>query len=95
MKVTFSTADEALYRRLKARAAADGRPVRELVEDALREWLERREDREDVEGAREALAEYERDGGVAAAEHFEHLAAELRERYGSSADRPSSQGTDR
>ena len=33
--------------------------------------------------AAEALAEYERDGGTAAAAFFEHLAAEARAEYGS------------
>ena len=83
MKVTFATDDEALYRAVKARAASDGRTVREVVEEALRQWLERGEDAEDAAAAREALAEYEKDGGVAAADYFQHLASELRARYGS------------
>jgi hypothetical protein len=39
---------------------------------------------EDRASARDALAEYERDGGAAAAAYFEHLAAEARAEYGSS-----------
>jgi predicted DNA binding CopG/RHH family protein len=86
VKVTFATDDEALYRAVKARAAATGRPVREVVEEALRQWLGRREDEEDIADADQALADYEREGGVAAADYFEHLAAELRARYGSDRD---------
>lgn len=81
MKVTFATSDESLYRAVKARAALEGRTVREVVEEALRDWLERRDDAEDAAAARGALAEYEREGGVGAAEYFEHLAAELRAQY--------------
>lgn len=83
MKVTFATDDEALYRAVKARAAAMGKPVRQVVEEALRQWLQRGEDAEDIADADQALADYEREGGVAAADYFEHLAAELRGRYGS------------
>ncbi len=82
MKVTFSIEDESVYRSVKARAAASGRTVREIVEEALREWLDRHEDADDARAAADALAEYEREGGVAAAEYFEHLASELRARYG-------------
>jgi predicted DNA binding CopG/RHH family protein len=86
VKVTFATDDDSLYRAVKAKAAARGRPVREVVEEALRQWLERQEDEEDVADADQALADYEREGGVAAADYFQHLAAELRARYGPDRD---------
>lgn len=84
MKATFDL-DAALYRAIKVEAARDERSLRDLVEEALREWLERREDLEDRQTAAEALAEYERDGGIAAEEFLAHAAAETRSRYGSDA----------
>ena len=39
-------------------------------------------DDEDRASAADALAEYEREGGTAAADFFEHLAAEARAEYG-------------
>ena len=66
-------------------ARAD-RSVREIVDEALAAWLERLEDAEDAAAAAEALAEYERDGGVAADEFFRVHAAETRATYGSSGE---------
>lgn len=82
MKVTFDIADETLYRAVKVEAARIDRPVREIVEEALAQWLERLEDEEDRESSLEALAEYERDGGQAADDFFGTLAAEATARYG-------------
>jgi plasmid stability protein len=83
MKVTFDI-DAELYRAIKVEAARSDRSVRDVVAEALSGWLERAEDEEDQASATDALAEYEREGGTAAAEFFEHLAAEARARYGSS-----------
>jgi len=82
MKVTFDIADETLYRAIKVEAARIDRPIREIVEEALAQWLERREEEEDREAALEALAEYEREGGQAADDFFRTLAAEAKARYG-------------
>ena len=82
MKVTFALEDADLYRDIKVESARSGRSVREIVEEALREWLERREEAEDKQAAAAALDEYRREGGVDAHAHFGHLAAELHERYG-------------
>ena len=82
MKVTIDL-DADLYRSLKVEAARADRSVRDVMSDALSQWLERREDEEDRASAAEALAEYERDGGIAAAEVFEKLAAETKAEYGS------------
>ncbi len=82
MKVTIDL-DADLYRSLKVEAARADRSVRDVMADALGQWLERREDEEDRESAAEALAEYQRDGGTAAAEYFEKLAAEAKAEYGS------------
>jgi predicted transcriptional regulator len=74
--------DDDLYRAIRVEAARADRPVREVVEEALAAWLERAEELEDLESAKEALAEYERDGGVAAADWFRERAAETRATYG-------------
>jgi predicted transcriptional regulator len=85
MKVTIDL-DPDLYRAVKVEAARADRSVRELVDEALAGWLERREEAEDAAVAAEALAEYERDGGVAADDFFRAHAAETRAEYGSSGD---------
>lgn len=82
MKVTIDI-DADVYRSLKVEAARADRSVRDVVEDALGAWLRQAEEDEDRASAAEALAEYRRDGGAAAAEVFEKLAAEARAEYGS------------
>ena len=82
MKVTIDIGDEPLYRAIKVEAARVDRTVREIVAEALGEWLERREDEQDREAAGAALAEYERDGGSAAEEFLRTVAADLRAEYG-------------
>ena len=82
MKVTFDI-DPDLYRSVRVEAARADRSIRDVVAEALAGWLEAREDDEDRASAADALAEYERDGGAAAADVFEHLAAETRAEYGS------------
>ena len=82
MKVTIDL-DPDLYRSLKVESARADRSVREVVADAIAAWLERQEADEDRASAAEALEEYRRDGGTAAAAFFEHLAAEARAEYGS------------
>ena len=81
MKVTIALRDEALYRAVRIRAVESGRQIRDVVEEALREWLERREDAEDRDLAREALAEYDAAGGEDADAFFERLVAEGRVAY--------------
>lgn len=85
MKVTFDL-DPDLYRAVKVEAARSDRSVRDVLAEALASWLEQRETEEDRASAQAALDEYRRDGGQAAAEFFEHLAAEARATYGSDAD---------
>lgn len=82
MKATFDL-NADLYRAIRVEAARADRPVREVVEEALGAWLERAEEAEDLASAAEALAEYGRDGGVAAEEFFERMAAETKAAYGS------------
>jgi len=85
MKVTIDL-DPGLYRAVKVEAARADRSVREIVDEALAAWLERFEEAEDVTAAAEALADYQRDGGVAADEFFRVHAAETRAAYGSSGE---------
>jgi predicted transcriptional regulator len=85
MKVTVDI-DPELYRALKVEAARADRSVRDVLADAIEAWLERSEDDEDRASAAEALAEYRRDGGVAAEEYFGALVAETRAAYGSAGE---------
>ena len=85
MKVTVDI-DPGLYRAVKVEAARADRSVREIVDESLTAWLERLEDAEDTAAAIEALAEYQRDGGVAADEFFRAHAAETRAAYSSSGE---------
>ncbi len=82
MKVTIDLSDD-IYRAVKVEAARSDRSVREIVDEAIRAWLEAAETREDLESAQAALAEYRRDGGEAAESFFGSLAAETRAVYGS------------
>jgi hypothetical protein len=85
MKVTIDL-DAELYRAVKVEAVRAHRSVREIVDEALAAWLEGFEDAEDASAAVQALAEYTRDGGVAADEFFRAHAAETRAAYGSPSD---------
>lgn len=82
MKITLDV-DPELYRAVRVQAARTDRSVRDVVAEAMTQWLERTEEAEDRESAAAALEEYRRDGGAAAAEFFEHLAAEAKAEYGS------------
>lgn len=81
MKVTIAFRDDALYRTIRVRAAADGRQVRDIVEEALTAWLEAREDGEDASASKQALAEYEQAGGTDADAFFRRMVAEGRVTY--------------
>ena len=83
MKITIDV-DGDLYRAIRVEAARADRTVREVLAEAMTEWLDRAEDAEDRASAADALQEYRRDGGTAAAEFFEHLAAEAKAEYGAS-----------
>lgn len=81
MKVTIAFRDDVLYRAARVRAAESGRQIRDVIEEALREWLERQEDAEDIEASREALTEYEAHGGEDADAFFRRMVAEGRVTY--------------
>lgn len=65
-RVTVLFDDERLYRELKAEAAKEGRPVKDVVAEALSDWLRRRT----------TLSSSDRERRQAAL----HLAGELRAR---------------
>jgi len=71
MTVVFD--DEELYLSLKVEAARSGRYAKDIVAQALREWLETREDADLREGLDEAREEWRREGGIEAREYFGKL----------------------
>lgn len=82
MKVTIALTNDELYRAVRVRAAQTGRQIRDIVEEALEMWLAAQEDEEDVSASADALAEYEKVGGVDADAHFRRMVAEGRVEYG-------------
>jgi hypothetical protein len=60
MTVVFD--DEELYTAVKVEAARRHVPAKDIVADALKEWLQVQEDLEDVRIAEERIADYERTG---------------------------------
>lgn len=73
MTVVFD--DEELYRALKVEAARRGCHAKDIVAQAVREWLEAREDEELRQGLEEARSEWQREGGIEAGEFFRKLEA--------------------
>jgi hypothetical protein len=55
-RVTFLFDDEQVYRDVKAEAAKEGRPVKDVVSEALRDWLRRRAGISSAERARRLRA---------------------------------------
>ncbi len=68
MTVVFD--DEDLYTAVKVEAARTGRHAKDIVAQALLQWLEAREDAELSEGLDEVRSELKRVGGVEANEFF-------------------------
>jgi plasmid stability protein len=87
MKVTIAFTDDELYRAIRIRAAQSGRQIRDIVEEALEAWLTAQEDAEDIQAAKDALAEYDVKGGVDAEEYFQRMVAEGRVGYDSQTER--------
>ena len=81
MKVTVAFQDDELYRRVKLHAVASGRPIRDIVEEALAAWLEAAEDAEDAAASETALEEHAAAGGVDADAFFTRLVADGRVSY--------------
>ena len=68
MTVVFD--DEELYTELKVVAARTGRHAKDIVSDAVREWLETKEDEELRHDLNEARIEWENRGGIEAQDFF-------------------------
>jgi len=81
MKVTIALRDDALYRSVKVRAAVSGRQIRDVVEEALEDWLARQEDAEDIAVSQVALEAFARGEGLDAEEFFRRMVAEGRVDY--------------
>jgi plasmid stability protein len=72
-KLTVVLDDDGLYTAVKVEAARRNRPVREIVAEALRAWLESQEDAElqgEIDAAR---AEWREKGGREAGQFFREL----------------------
>ena len=74
-RMTIIFEDEGLYTALKVEAARTGRHAKDIVAEAVHEWLEAREDEELRTGLEEARREWKRQGGVEAGEFFRDLKA--------------------
>lgn len=74
MTVLFD--DEALYTAVKVEAARRNLPLKVLVTEALREWLETQEDGELLPVIEAARAGWREHGGIEAAEFFAQLKRE-------------------
>ncbi len=66
---------------MRVRAVQSGRQIRDIVQEALKDWLQEQEDAEDVGASVEALTEYDEAGGVEADRYFQRLVAERRIEY--------------
>jgi plasmid stability protein len=76
MKVTIAFRDDEIYRRVRLHAAASGRDVRDIVEEALTAWLDDQEEAEDRVASAQAMEEYAVAGGVDADAWFARMVAE-------------------
>ena len=76
MTVLFE--DEDLYIAVKVEAARRNRPLKDLVTEALREWLEDHEDADLLPVVDAARAEWAEKGGIEAAGFFRKLEDEDR-----------------
>lgn len=77
-KMTVVFDDDALYTTVKVEAARRNQPVKKLISQALREWLEAQEDAELLSEIEAARAEWQEKGGIEASEFFARLKAEAR-----------------
>ena len=73
MTVVFD--DEGLYTALKVAAVRSGQHAKDIVAQAVRDWLQAREDEELQDGLAESRQEWEREGGREAGEFLAELDA--------------------
>lgn len=74
-RMTVIFEDEELYTALKVEAARKGRHAKDIVAEAVAEWLEAREDEELSVGLEEVRREWREKGGTEAGEFFDSLKA--------------------
>ena len=72
-RMTIIFEDEELYTALKVEAARKGRYAKDIVAEAVREWLEAREDEELRTGLEETRQEWQLQEGVEASEFFRNV----------------------
>jgi hypothetical protein len=72
--------DDELYAAVTAEAARLNRPLKDVVAEALREWLEALEDAELIPLVEESRADWEKHGGIEASEFFRQLDEEAQSR---------------
>jgi len=70
-RMTVIFEDEELYTALKFEAARKGRHAKDIVAEAVRDWLEATEDEELRAGLEEMRDEWELQGGEEAGEFFQ------------------------
>ena len=68
MTVVFD--DDELYTELKVVAARTGRHAKDIVAEAVREWLDTKEDEELRQDLNEARIDWENQGGIEAQDFF-------------------------
>ena len=73
MTVVFD--DEDLYKAIKFEAVRTGRPAKDLISQAMREWLEEQEDAELRVGLDEIREDLKKNGGREVGEFFRELRA--------------------
>ena len=74
-RMTIVFDDEGLYTALKVAAVRSGQHAKDIVAQAVRDWLQAREDEELQADLAELRQEWERDGGREAGEFFAELDA--------------------
>lgn len=75
-RMTVIFEDEELYTALKVEAARKGRHAKDIIAEAVTEWLEAREDEELQVDLADARREWEQQGGVGADDFFRDLTTE-------------------
>lgn len=56
-RITVDLGSEKLYRAVRVLAAEQGRAMRDVVAEALRDWIEKQEDLEDLAAIEEAKSD--------------------------------------
>ena len=75
-RMTVIFEDEALYTAVKVEAARRNRPLKDIITEAVREWLEAQEDAELLSTIEQARIEWKEKGGAEGGEFFRQLRAE-------------------